>query len=169
MKSFTLTTEQYCARLDEYSKSKEKGKRGDPHEVHRKTNRAKQQIEASMAECRRTRSQGPPSLPESNERRHWDSLPDPLQIERDHVEGLRLPRQVTIVLNMSKSMVEISEISQAMSQRTQPIQNMLPIDEISPKQQEKEDHSQNAPKMGEILPKQGDLEAMEEGAVRNMP
>ena len=41
-----------------------------------------------MEERRRTRSQGPPSLPESNKIRYWGSLPDPLQIERDHTEQI---------------------------------------------------------------------------------
>ena len=56
-----------------------------------------------MEECRRTRSQGPPSLLESDETRQWGSLPDPLQIERKHTEALRLARQVNTGLNMNKT------------------------------------------------------------------
>ena len=126
-----------------------------------------------MEECWRTRSQGPPSLSEGNEARQWASIPDLLQIEREHVEALRLARQVNTGSNMSKNTVENSEISQTMSQQIQYIENMLPIGEILPKQQQNEGHSQIAPKMGEILPrqphKQLDLETMEEGAVGNMP
>ena len=107
-----------------------------------------------MEEHRRTRRQGPPSRLESNERRHWGSLMDLLQIEREHTEALRLARQVNIGPNMSKNMVESSEISQVISQHTQPIQNILPSGKISPKQHEKEGHTQNTPKMGEILPNQ---------------
>ena len=126
-----------------------------------------------MEEHRRTRSQGPPSLPENNEIRYWGSLPDPLQIERDHAEAFRLARQATTGSNMSKNTVESSEISQVMSQQTQPIQNMPLSGEISPKQHEKEGHTQNATEMGKILPNQpherGDLEAMEEGVAGNTP
>ena len=86
-----------------------------------------------MEEHRRARSQGPPSLPESNEIRYWGSLPDPLQIERDHAEALRLARQASTGLNMSKNAAESSEISQVTSQQTQPIQNTQLSGKISPK------------------------------------
>ena len=88
-----------------------------------------------MEEHRRTRSQGPPSLSEGNEARQWASIPDLLQIEREHVEALRLARQVNTGSNMSKNTVENSEISKTMSQQIQHIENMLPIGEILPKQQ----------------------------------
>ena len=74
-----------------------------------------------MEEYRRTRSKGPPSLPESNKRRQWGSLPDHLQIERDHAEAVRLAGQVTTGWNTDKNMVENSEILQVTSQWTQPI------------------------------------------------
>ena len=56
-----------------------------------------------MEEYRRTRSQGPPSLSEGNELIQWDSLPDPLRIEREHAEALRLARQVNTVTDVSKT------------------------------------------------------------------
>ena len=58
-------------------------------------------VKVDMEECKRTRSQGPPSLLEGNKLRHWGSLPDPLQIERKHSEALRLARQVNTATNIS--------------------------------------------------------------------
>ena len=46
-----------------------------------------------MEERRRTRSQGPPSLTENNELIQWDSLQDPVRIEREQAEARRLARQ----------------------------------------------------------------------------
>ena len=43
-----------------------------------------------MEERRRTRSQGPPSLSENNELIRWDSLQDPVRIEREQVEARRV-------------------------------------------------------------------------------
>ena len=67
-----------------------------------------------MEERRRTRSQGPPSLLESNELGEWDLLPDPLRIEREHSQALRLARQVNTATDMSENMVESSKILQVM-------------------------------------------------------
>ena len=126
-----------------------------------------------MEEHRRTRSQGPPSLPEGNGLRQWGSLPDPLQIEREHSEALRLARQVNMAMNMSKNMVESSEILQVMREQPQYIEHIPQMGKILPKQQEKEGHTQITPKMGKILPKQPheerDFKAMEEGAATNVP
>ena len=71
-----------------------------------------------MEEHRRTRSQGPPSLTEGIGPRQWGSLPDPLQIEREHSEAIRLARQVNTVPNTSKNTVDKSEISQVSSEQT---------------------------------------------------
>ena len=70
-----------------------------------------------MEECRRTRSQGPPSLPEGNELGQWGSLPDPSRLERECSEALRLARQVNTATNMNKNTVESSEISQVTSEQ----------------------------------------------------
>ena len=53
-----------------------------------------------MKERRRTRSQGPPSLSESNELIQWDSLQDQVRIEREHVEARRLARQADTATNV---------------------------------------------------------------------
>ena len=50
-----------------------------------------------MEERRRTRSQGPPSLSENNELIQWDSLQDPVRIEREQTEAHRLARQSSTV------------------------------------------------------------------------
>ena len=65
-----------------------------------------------MEERRRTRSQGPPSLSENNELIQWDSLQDPVWIEREHAEARRLARQVDTATNIDQNRVESSEISQ---------------------------------------------------------
>ena len=76
-----------------------------------------------MEERRRTRSQGPPSLSEGNGLRQWGSLPDLLQIEREHSEALRLARQVNVATNMSKNTTENSKTLQVTSEQTQYIEH----------------------------------------------
>ena len=87
-----------------------------------------------MEERRRTRSQGPPSLTEGTGPRQWGSLPDPLQIEREHSEVIRLARQVNTVPNMSKNTVDKSEISQVTSKQAK--------------------YDEDTPQTGKILPNQ---------------
>ena len=65
-----------------------------------------------MEDRRRTRSQGPPSLPEGAELIQWDSLQDPVRIEREHTEACRLARENNIVININKRTVENSKILQ---------------------------------------------------------
>ena len=122
-----------------------------------------------MEECRRTRSQGPPSLPEGNELGQWGSLPDPSQIEREHSEALRLARQVNTATNMNKNTVESSEILQVTSEQSQYTEHTPHMGEISPKHHKNENLTQVTSKMGKIPPnqhhKEGDFKAMEEGTV----
>ena len=62
-----------------------------------------------MEECRRTRSQGPPSLSENNELIQWE---DPVRIEREQAETRRLARQANATNNVKENTVESSEIPQ---------------------------------------------------------
>ena len=136
-----------------------------------------------MEEHRRTRSQGPPSLTEGTGPRQWGSLPDPLQIEREHSEVIRLARQVNTVPNTSKSTVDKNEILQVTSEQTKYNEDTPQTDEILPNQWEdicvtrtmpiegKISPNQPMPAMGEVPPGQPhegrELKAMEEGAVAN--
>ena len=71
-----------------------------------------------MENCRKTRSQGLPSLPKGTELIQWDSLQDPVRIEREHAEACRLARETNTVINVNERTVENSEISQVTN--TQP-------------------------------------------------
>ena len=65
-----------------------------------------------MEDRRRTRSQDPPSLSEGAELIQWDSVQDPVRIEREHAEARRLAREANTVININERMVENSEILQ---------------------------------------------------------
>ena len=103
-----------------------------------------------MEERRRTRSQGPPSLSENNELIQWDSLQDPVRIEREHAKTCRLARQANTATNVNKNMVESSEIPQIMTGPYQGTEHMPKLGEISPKEQEFERQAPITPKSGEI-------------------
>ena len=89
-----------------------------------------------MEEQRRTRSQGPPNLSENNELIQWDSLQDPVRIEREHVEARRLARQADTATNVDRNRVESSEISQTVTKSHQGTEHTPKSGEISPKEQE---------------------------------
>ena len=89
-----------------------------------------------MEERRRTMSQSPPSLPENNELIQWDSIPDPVRIEREHTEACRLVRQADTATNTSKNMVESSEIPQEVTEPYQGFEHTPKLGEISPKDEE---------------------------------
>ena len=55
----------------------------------------------NMEDHRRTRSQGPLSLPDREELIQWESLPDPSRIEREQGEALRLARRVNTATNIA--------------------------------------------------------------------
>ena len=77
-----------------------------------------------MEERRRTRSQGPPSLSDNNELIQWDSLQDPVRIEREQAEACRLARQISTGTSIAENKAESSEISQKQPDKeTEPHQN----------------------------------------------
>ena len=65
-----------------------------------------------MEERRRTRSQGPPSISENNELIQWDSLQDPVRMEREQAEARSLARQINTVTSIDENKAESSKISQ---------------------------------------------------------
>ena len=72
----------------------------------------------NMEDHRRTRSQGPPSLPEGTELTQWDSLQDPVRIKRENAEACRLARETNTVIDANERTAENSEILQVTN--TQP-------------------------------------------------
>ena len=62
-----------------------------------------------MDDHRRTRSQG---LSEGLQLIQWDSLQDPVRIEREQAEARRWAREATTVININERVTENSEISQ---------------------------------------------------------
>ena len=62
-----------------------------------------------MEDRRRTRSQG---LLEGAQLIQWDSLQDPVRIEREQAEARRRVREVNTVININERVVENSEILQ---------------------------------------------------------
>ena len=126
-----------------------------------------------MENCRRTRRQGPPSLPNGEELIQWNSLPYPSRIERKHTEVLRLARRANTPPNVSEKTVENSEILQATNKQHQYTENTPRSGKISPKQLQINHNKHMTPKTGEILPTEAkqvtDLEAMEEGTVARTP
>ena len=145
----------------------------------------------NMEERRRTRSQGPPSLSENNELIQWDTLQDPVRIEREHAEARRLARQADITTNVDKNRTENNEISQTVTEPQQDTEHTSKLGEILPKEQELKGQTHITPIAGEILPQQqeimnsrptmpslgeiphvktqqiADLVGIEEGAIRN--
>ena len=91
-----------------------------------------------MEEGRRTRSQGPTSLSENNELIQWDSLQDPVRIEREHAEARRLARQTNTVTSIAENKAESSEILQKETEPHQNTEHMPTLGKISPKEQELE-------------------------------
>ena len=108
-----------------------------------------------MEERRRTRSQGPPSLPENHELIQWNSLQDPVTIEREQAEAHRLARQTNTATSTAENKVESNEISQKQSNKQsearQNTDHVPTLGEISPKEQESENI---VLQMGEISSKQ---------------
>ena len=104
-----------------------------------------------MEERRRTRSQGPPSLSENNELIQWDSLQDPVRIEREQAEARRLARQTSIVTSIAENKTESSEILQKETEPHRSTEHTPTLGEISPKEQESESITLQS---GKISPKQ---------------
>ena len=73
----------------------------------------------------------------NNELIQWDSLQDPVRIEREQAEICRLARQPSTVINTAENKVESSKILQKQ-----------PNKEPEPQQ-----NTEHTPTLGEILPK----------------
>ena len=96
-----------------------------------------------------------------------------MRIEKEHMEALRLARQINAPMNVTENMIENSEILHIASEQCQYTEHTPKSSKIFPKQLEIDRSKHITPKMGEIPPKGThqvtDLEAMEEGAVaRNL-
>ena len=99
-----------------------------------------------MEDHRRTRSQGPPSLPEGTELIQWDSLQDPVRIERENAEARRLARETNTVIDVDDRTAENSEISQVTNTQLRYTAKVPRSGEISPKQQEQGGQASVTPK-----------------------
>ena len=140
-------------------------------------------------EERRTRSQGPPSLSENNELIQWDSLQDPVRIEREQAEDRRLARQTDTATSIDENKADSSEIPQKVTEPHQGTEHtpkwgeILPKEqelegitlkpgEISPKQQKKRNPRPSTPNLGEIPQKKtqqvADLAVIGEGIIVNL-
>ena len=102
-----------------------------------------------MEDHRRTRSQG---LPEGEQLIQWDSLQDPVRIEREQAEAHRQAREVSTVININRRAVENSEIPQATEGQPRFITEAPQSGEISPNHQGQEGCTNTTPKSGEISP-----------------
>ena len=88
-----------------------------------------------MEDRRRTRSQG---LSEGAQLIQWDSLQDPVRIEREQAEARRRVREANTVTNRSERAVENSEISQLTEGQPRLTDGAPQLGEISPNQQRQE-------------------------------
>ena len=79
-------------------------------------------------------------MPEGAELIQWDSLQDPVRIEREHVEARRLTRETNTVINIKEGTVENSKILQVTNTQLQYNAKAPQSGKISPKQQEQEGH-----------------------------
>ena len=95
-----------------------------------------------MEDRRRTRSQG---LPEGEQLIQWDSLQDPVRIEREQAEACRQARGVSTV-------IENSEILQVTEEQPRFIAKAPQSGEIPPNHQSQEGRMNTTHKSGEILP-----------------
>ena len=88
----------------------------------------------------------------------WDSLQDPVRIEREQAETRRLARQANTATNTVKNRVESSEISQEQLENDQSTEHMPTPGKISPKEQ---DLGNIALQLGKISPKQQQKKLLE--------
>ena len=102
-----------------------------------------------MKDHRRTRSQG---LPEGEQLIRWDSLQDPVRIEREQAEAHRQAREVNTVININGRAVENSEIPQVTEGQPRFITEAPQLGEILPNHQGHEGRVNTTHKSGEILP-----------------
>ena len=102
-----------------------------------------------MEDRRRTRSQG---LPEGEQLIQWDSLQDPVRIEREQAEARRQARGTSEVVDTNRRTIENSEIPQGTVEQLRAIEEASQQGEISPNRQSQEGHTNTTPKSGEISP-----------------
>ena len=102
-----------------------------------------------MEDHRRTRSQG---LSEGAQLIQWDSLQDPVRIEREQSEARTRAREENTVTNINERAVENSKISQLIEGQPRLTNEAPRLGEISPNQQGPEGHMDVTPKSGEISP-----------------
>ena len=100
-----------------------------------------------MEDRRRTRSQG---LSEGAQLIQWDSLQDPVRIEREQAEARRRVREENTVTNINERAVENSEISQLTEGQPRLNDEAPRLGKISPNQQGQEGQTNVSPKSGEI-------------------
>ena len=103
-----------------------------------------------MEDHRRTRSQG---LSEGAQLIQWDSLQDPVRIEREQAEARRQAMEANTVININERAVENSEISQLTEGQPRLTNEASQLGEISPNQQGQEGQTNVTPESGEISPK----------------
>ena len=111
-----------------------------------------------MEQRRRTRSQGPPSPTVGNELNQWDSILNPVRIEREQAETCRLATQLEAPTNIRENMAENSEIPQETVEPHQLAKNMSKSGEILPKRNKTGKETHNTLQPGEISPnRQGNI------------
>ena len=103
-----------------------------------------------MEDRRRTRSQG---LLDAVQLIQWDSLQDPVRIEREQAEAHRRAREMNTVTYINEGAVGNSEISQLTEEQPRLTVGAPQLGKISPNQQGQEGQTNVMPKSGEILPK----------------
>ena len=104
-----------------------------------------------MEDHRRTRSQG---LPVGEQLIQWDSLQDPVRIEREQAEARRQAREASTIININRRAVENSKIPQVTEGQPRFIAEAPQSGEISPNHQGQEGRTNTTPKSGEISPEQ---------------
>ena len=143
-----------------------------------------------MEDRRRTRSQG---LPEGTQLIQWDSVQDPVRIERELAGAHRQAREASTATSRGERVIDNSKIMQETEAQPRGTVRMPRSGEILPNKQGPELHTDVMPKPGEISPSQieergprgatervdeipprepnevMDLVAMEEGAVARTP
>ena len=102
-----------------------------------------------MEDRRRTRSQG---LPEGEQLIQWDSLQDPVRIEREQAEARRQARGASVVININRRAIENSKIPEVTEGQPRGITEAPQSGEISPNHQSQEGRTNTTPKSGEISP-----------------
>ena len=136
--------------------SENRGVRVAPRKWKGSIRNVKLENNSSMVDRRRTRSQGPLSSSEGAGLLQWDSLQNPVRIEREHAEARRLAREANMVININERMVESSEIPQVTNRQSQYTTEAPQLGEISPKHQDHEGHAHDTTESGEIPPIQTD-------------